>query len=138
LEFVLFCNPPKSTKQASLRFAKGRCYHVKSANDNFKQLHDMVFPLRPLRPFDEPLTLKVKWVYPWRKSEPKKNRTLGIKPCDTRPDCDNLLKGLCDILQEAKYFSDDAKICDISFQKFWGDIPRIEICLRPFAEIADC
>jgi|TARA_R110000824_G_scaffold131365_5_gene293381 Holliday junction resolvase RusA-like endonuclease len=132
LEFVLYCNPPKTTKQASLRFAKGRCYHVKSANDNYKQLHDLVYPFRPLRPFDEPLTLKVKWVYPWRKSQSKKSKLEGMIPCDTRPDCDNIYKGFCDILQEAKYFKDDAQICSMAFEKWWGDVPRIEVCLRPF------
>lgn len=75
--------------------------------------------------------MEVLWVYPWRKSETKKNRALNIMCCDTRPDCDNLNKTFADQLSDLGFWKDDGQVSDLIFRKRWGDRPRIEVSITP-------
>lgn len=55
-------------------------------------------PYQPARPLTGPVSLKLAFVWPYRKSEPKKNR-IGLIPKTTKPDWDNLAKTLQDVLR---------------------------------------
>ena len=87
-----------------------------------KMLNAIVIEHKPKAPLQGPVKLAVQWIYPWRKSEPKKNRKDGNRYCDTKPDCDNLLKFLCDAMENCGYFEKgDSQIAEVTFSKFWGD-----------------
>jgi len=75
---------------------------------------------RPSEPLKGALRLKVLWMYPYRKAEPKKNRSFPIY-CDTRPDCDNLVKGIKDIMTRLGFYTDDGQIASLEFTKMWGE-----------------
>ena len=137
LSFFIPCNPPKSTAQASHRIMKrkdGTQFVGKFANSKGKKVQDELMILlqqhRPEQAFEGPIELHVSWNYPWRKSEPKKNRARGMKPCDTRPDCDNLLKLLQDCMTRLGFWNDDSQIAQLHFYKWWGDSPGIGITIR--------
>lgn len=96
-----------------------------------EQLRNLVKPHAPEVPFDCAVTCRILWIWPWRKSEPKKNRVDGIKICDVRPDCGNLSKALEDILEAEGFFSDDKLIGHPEMWKGWGDIPGLGIEIIP-------
>lgn len=134
LGFVIRCNPPKHTAQGGKRILKtkdGRLFIGKKTDSKAQQTENellmLLYPYRPKEPFQGALKTEIKWVYPWRSSEPKKNRILGLKYCDTRPDSDNLLKFLFDCMTRCGFWIDDAQVADLRFEKMWGDEPRIEI-----------
>ena len=86
---------------------------------------------RPLFPFQTgPVSLTITWCYPWRKSEPKKNRVNGWKYCDTKPDADNLSKMAQDVMTSLNFWTDDSQVAALHFVKIWGDNPRIEIKIK--------
>lgn len=133
MQFVIHCIPPKHTAQASNKILKtkdGRMFVGKMSSSKAKQTQNelmwLLTPHRPKTPFSEPVKLYVKWVYPFRKAEPKKNRIEGL-PCDTRPDVDNLLKLLLDIMTRLGFWIDDSLVYDLHFVKCYSDNPRIEI-----------
>ena len=137
MEFFIPCNPPKSTAQASHRIMKrndGTQFVGKFAKSKGKKVQDELMILlqkhQPKEAFSGPLALTVSWCYPWRKSESKKNRTKGIKACDTRPDCDNLLKLLQDCLTRLSFWNDDSQVAQLHFYKWWGDEPGIRIVIE--------
>ena len=137
IEFKIPCNPPKSTAQASLRIMKrkdGSQFVGKFAKSKGQQTQNQLMSLlnehRPEKSLTGPLSLSVRWVYPWRKSESKRNMSLGHMPCDKRPDCDNLMKLLGDCMTRIGFWEDDSQIADLRFQKFWGDNPGIEIAIE--------
>ena len=110
MEFWVECIPPKATAQASsmiMRRKDGTPFIGKAKRGA--------------------IFMEVDWVYPWRKSEPKKNRTNGRLPCCTRPDADNLLKFFADICQRLGMYLDDSQIADLRFRKWWGDSPGIGV-----------
>lgn len=133
IDIVLNCIPPKHTAQASNKILKtkdGRYFVGKKENSNAKatqnELFSLLNPYRPEKPLDKPLSIEIKWVYPFRKYEPKKNR-LSEKYCDTRPDIDNLCKLLFDVMTRIGFWIDDSQIAKLNFVKVWDERPRIEI-----------
>ncbi len=85
-------------------------------------------------PYDCPLSLKAKFVFPFTKSFSKKKLRQAeagkIFYKDTKPDItDNLMKGLCDAM-EGIVFINDSRVCKVSSEKVYGDTPRIEILIQ--------
>lgn len=139
MNFILNIIPPKATHQSGSTIMKNRktgqmFIGKKSSSASTaakKLLRNALWPFRPEAPFEGPLCLEVLWVYPWRKSETKKNRALNIMCCDTRPDCDNLNKTFADQLSDLGFWKDDGQVSDLIFRKRWGDRPRIEVSITP-------
>lgn len=80
---------------------------------------------------DEPITgpIKVNLTFympmPESWSGVKKRRMEGA-PHTTKPDRDNLEKGVCDALNKIVW-KDDGQVCDGRTRKFYSNEPRIEI-----------
>ena len=136
IEFFVTCIPPKSTQQHNVRIFRGKtgkAFIGKSKTNKAAQaqqhLAALLSPHAPEKPLDGPLSMTVTWSYPWRKSEPKKNRIAGARPCDTRPDVDNLTKGLCDTMTRCGFWNDDSQIAELTFRKNWADRPGIQIAI---------
>lgn len=136
MHILINCIPPKHTAQASNKILKtkdGKYFIGKKSDSKAKQtqndLISLLYPYRPQKPLEGALKLEIKWVYPFRKSEPKKNRT-GELYCYTRPDVDNLCKLLFDVMTRLGFWLDDSQIADLHFIKCWSDNPRIEIFIE--------
>lgn len=95
-----------------------------------KMLAAQLAPFRPQRPFQGPLRLVAEWTFPWRSSEPKRNRGAGWRWKDTAPDAGNSNKLLEDVMQREGFFLNDSQIADPRYPKMWGDRPGIRITLE--------
>lgn len=133
MTFTINCIPPKHTAQASNKILKtkdGKYFIGKMQTSNAKQTQNelmwLLMPHKPQTPYNCPIRLSVKWLYPFRKNEPKKNRIEEL-PCITRPDCDNLCKLLLDIMTRLGFWVDDSIIYNLEFTKAYSENPRIEI-----------
>ena len=134
-DFIIHCIPPRATGQSTTRVGRsqsGRSFVYKDKRG--QKLRDELLILlmehSPPEPFDGALAVRVKFVYPWRKSEPKYRRELGEVPMTSRPDLDNLLKVFLDQMQTARFFlRGDSQLAEITASKSWGDLPRIEVGL---------
>lgn len=133
MRFTIKCIPPKHTAQGGKRILKtkdGRLFIGKKADSKAQQTENdllmLLYPYRPEKPFSGPLKEEIRWIYPYRKSEPKKNRRKEIW-CDTRSDCDNLVKMFNDCLTRCGYWIDDAQVAILHFEKLYADEPRIEV-----------
>ena len=135
LQFTLHCNPPRHTAQGSStilkNFKTGKFFIGKKSNSKAIQTKTELIALlqshQPEKPLQGALECVIRYVYPWRSSEPKKNRVVGRRYCDTRPDADNILKQFFDCLTTLRFWNDDAQVSTLSFTKMWGDEPRIEV-----------
>jgi len=79
-------------------------------------------------PFSGPVGMRIAFQWPWRVAEPKKNRVLGWKPKDTKPDLDNSAKCLIDCIEKMQFgISHDAQIAELTIVKTWGDDPGVLI-----------
>jgi len=134
IQFFIKCIPPKTTVQTNHRIMRrkdgtqfvGSMSNRKSAQVQ-KELMLLLSEHVPERPLEGPLKLNVQWRYPWRKSEPKKNRANGTRWCDTRPECDNLCKGFQDCMTRLGFWTDDSQVAALYFSKEWCDTPGIYV-----------
>ncbi len=129
--FFIPCEPPKATHQSAIRIFRGKnggfIGKSKKGIETEKKLRYLLYEHRPVKPHTGAVSLEVDWIYPYKKSELKKN--LGKKiPCTTRPDCDNLAKFFCDSLEKLKFFSKgDAQIYSLRFRKFYFQESGIKV-----------
>lgn len=135
IEFFVPCIPPKTTAQqkgAAAMFDKTgryvglRHYIKKDVRQAGNMLWSLLQPHAPKEPLHGAVCLDVTFVWPWRKSEPQKNR-VGLKPMIVRPDCSNLVKQIEDVLTGLAFWDDDAQIADLRVRKYWGDTPGIKV-----------
>ena len=106
---------------------KLRIAHVAQAESDLLSLVRSVLPSDWITILDGPIRLEVSFTFPWRKSEPKKNRTMPLRHMDVSPDCSNIIKMLEDCLTRLNVWRDDGQVAELRVQKFWGDTPGISI-----------
>ncbi len=127
------CTPPKATSQqkgacraaGGVRFFKKA--HVARAERDLLSLIRSVLPSQWETIEQGPVMLEVSFCWPWRKSEPKRNRTMPLRYMDVSPDCSNIIKMLEDCLTRLNVWRDDGQVSCLRVQKFWGDCPGISI-----------
>jgi len=137
LRFTLKCIPPKHTAQGSStilkNFKTGKFFVGKKSNSKAVQakteLMAMLMPHQPKTPLQGPLECEIDIVYPWRNSEPKKNRTAGYRWCDKKPDLDNWNKQFSDCLTRLGFWEDDSQVSILHLTKRWGNEPRIDVVI---------
>ncbi len=133
MHIVLDMIPPRSTAQG-----KG-CFVVDGKPVFFtktKQKQDqnfyaaLLYPHVPKEPFSKPLALNVSFFFPWRKSEKKSAVARGWGYHTTKPDTDNALKGLMDVMNRLGFFTDDSIVCDLTVIKRYSDKPCVVIAIE--------
>lgn len=90
---------------------------------------------KPSQPIKGDLSIIIKFVMPYPKkyyrSGKYKDQIKASAPSDhsVKPDLDNLIKFLLDVLQDAKIIENDSNICEILAKKVYGKNPRTEFDL---------
>lgn len=79
-----------------------------------------MLPYRPKEPLHGPLYLYVEWRFQAKSHKPGEWRS-------TKPDTDNLQKGLKDVLTYAGFWEDDAQVVWEVSRKLWSNDPGITI-----------
>ena len=133
--FRIDCVPPTATAQQKGAFVCGgrvRFYTKKKVRQSENFLAALISMHTPDVPFAEPVSLKVRWTFPYRKSERKRVVNAGADiPHTSRPDLDNLEKNLLDVLTRLNFWTDDSLVAEKSTSKWWGPKPGIDIEIRP-------
>ena len=88
-------------------------------------------------PLDGPLRVWATFVFPRPQRLCRKKDPTGRLPCDSgRSDLDNLIKGLCDALNELTW-KDDRQICAALIVKEYAAIdeqPHVDVSIEPLPE----
>lgn len=133
-QFYIPCIPPTATSQQKGAFSlpgKGVRFFKKA--NVARAEHDLLtllHPHTPPAPFTGPLYLSIAFTWPWRKSEPKKNRASGRKWRDTKPDCSNIVKMVEDCMTRLGFWGDDSQVALLTVSKRWGDTPGISVAMQ--------
>ncbi len=134
VSFHLPIIPPKATSQgAGKRIAviNGRPMFFKNQKAVSAE-HDLLMlcaPHTPQERLEGPVVLDVEFVWPWRKSEPKRRLAMGRAHHTSKPDCSNIIKQLEDVLTKLQFWTDDGQVADLRVSKFWGDTPGIRVSI---------
>ena len=125
LDEVKFHLPIKVVPKQSYRSLRMRGgYRDPKVTANMDLIRRLLMARRPAgwAMLTGPLGLTVRFESKWRMSDRQEVRDQGYVWKDTRPDGDNLVKGLQDALETVIY-ADDAKVCkwDVSVAWSWFD-----------------
>lgn len=80
---------------------------------------------RPEKPLEGSLCLVTKWIYPPTKLHPE------FTWKSTKPDTDNLVKMLKDVLTTLGFWKDDAQVASETIQKFYQEKSGIYVLIKP-------
>ena len=136
IKFNIDCIPPtKTSQQKRLQVVKGKpmFFHDKKATDNEKLLASLFLPHQPDEPIPGPVKLMINVTWPWRKSDlntiVKRQRAiyLGWDFYQGKPDLDNFVKGIQDLLAAMRFIEKDEKVVILNASKRVGYNPGIEI-----------
>ena len=136
ISFTVNCVPPSTTAQQKGAFAMPgggvRFFKKKKAVAAERTWFALLQPHAPSAPMEGPVSLNVRLVYPWRKSEKKSVlRAFSAMPIETRPDIENVFKMMGDVMTTLRFFNDDSQIAVLTIAKFYGDRPGIAVSMRP-------
>ena len=111
----------------------GRVHHYEKANVRaLRQLyHHKIFKLLyenkiHVQKIDGPVRLSVLFNF-----SIKQKGKWGM-PKDTRPDCDNIVKLLQDVLTDLEFWNDDGQIAMLQVCKFYAEKPSVIIDVEPY------
>ncbi len=131
MKIILNIPPPKGTAQQQKTVARGK-FITKYDPPNVKEMKRIwtreLTPHIPDEPLEGPLRMRVLFAYPYRKADVKKADGRDMWK-DTQPDCDNLVKGLNDIMERLGFFTNDGQIASLRAEKVWSYSPRVEIVI---------
>ena len=89
-------------------------------------------PYRPKQPSDHPIKLTVLLCF-----DIKRPKKLWGTYKTTRPDCDNYVKEIKDVMTELKFWNDDAQVVDLRVIKRYAEKATIYICMDEIDESQD-
>lgn len=80
-------------------------------------------------PFSNPVEIIYQFIFPFLSTHSRKKRSAGKLFKATKPDLDNLQKSTNDAMNNVVFY-DDSQICSASIEKFYGEVPGINISIR--------
>ena len=122
--FLAMIPPTTTAQEKKYTVVHGQVYIYKprKLRDAYHTLLWHLERNKPSRPFEGPVKLTVKWLFPKGKSH--KHMEWRV----SRPDVDNLMKMLMDLMTKCGYWIDDSQVVQVDVCKLWSDAPTgIEI-----------
>lgn len=131
IEFFLPIIPPTVTHQEKkVNVVKGKpvFYEPPDLADARQKLTAYLAKHAPAEKLTGPLQLITKWCFPRGNHGNGEYKT-------TKPDTDNMIKLLKDVMTGLKFWQDDAMVASEVTEKFWAEVPGIYICIRKLPEV---
>lgn len=116
LHFYIQCRPCTATAQERKAYCSaGRVifYDPPNVKAMKQTLRAYLKPFVPEEPYCCPVRLAVQWRFSYSRGHHDGDYRL------TRPDVDNLLKSMQDIMTELGYWKDDSLVVELFAQKIW-------------------
>lgn len=108
-------------KKITVQHGKPHTYEPPAVRETRARFMAYFVRYRPEEPLKGPVSLVTKWIYPPTKLHPK-----GTWKA-TKPDTDNLVKMLKDVLTTLGYWKDDAQVASETIQKFYAQSSGIYV-----------
>ncbi len=123
IEFFLPMVPPTVThqeKKVTVVNGKPVFYEPPELKDARQKLTAYLAKYIPKKKHCGAVRLVTKWCYPKGSHNNGEYKT-------TKPDTDNMIKLLKDVMTELKFWKDDALVASEITEKFWADVPGIYV-----------
>jgi len=129
ITFSIPGNPPTATAQQKGQNRKtGKYYKTPELQDAEQKYMAYVAQARPPEPITGPVQLHVVFMFDHR------GRHKDGEAKTTRPDTDNMVKLLKDVLTRCGFWKDDAQVYDERVLKVWDSQPRIVVMVEEMSK----
>ena len=143
LRYACDCLCPTATAQQKGMFIQGgrpvfftKKQTVQAENDWWNILKPARDAFGPALAVPCAATVRLEW--PYLKSAPKKTVRLGAAvPLAARPDADNLVKALLDVMTRMQFWLDDVLVFALSVEKWRGPSPGLRLELDEWTDAPD-
>lgn len=126
--------PTKTAQQKGLRVVRGHAqfYEKKEVSEAKALLKDQLLQYVPDEPYHGALMVGVTWAF-----GTKEKKKIRGEFRTTRPDLDNLFKGLADCLTDLGFWDDDSLIAELCLRKIWvaPEDAHLSITISEFVEV---
>lgn len=119
--------PARVTHQSGTRYAQKRTYKTKALQAWEAELMEKLRPWLPSEPIEGPVILTAAFGY-----KPSKKSDIG-KWKITKPDTDNSIKTVKDVLTRLGFWKDDAQVVFEVCKKLWVSDPGISLVIEELA-----
>ena len=128
IEFFHEFVPPKTTVQERRQNKSGGYLHNagRIAKATWRAVLEQY---RPAQTLEGPVELTVIITWPHTKASQKQNNGLSV-PKTTRPDGDNLVKMIKDVMTLLGYWKDDAQVYSETIERWHGEIPGVAVKIK--------
>lgn len=124
VNFFMAMKPPTCThqeKQVHVINGKPVFYEPEEVKAARAKLRAYLGQYAPEQRFEGPVRLTTWWCFPIKgKHKDGEYRT-------SKPDTDNLVKLLKDVMTELKFWKDDAQVASEVIEKYWAEVPGIYV-----------
>ena len=123
-DFFMAMEPPTATHQEKqIHVVRGKpvFYEPQEVKAARKKLRAHLSGHTPPEPYEGEVRLTTWWCFPVKAG----HRDGEYKT--SRPDTDNLVKLLKDVMTELHFWKDDAQVASEVVEKYWADIPGIYV-----------
>jgi len=127
MDRIEFTIPWYIAPKQSARFGRRRAYQTEKIKGNAAALAFYAQQHCPDEPWDCAVGVSIDVEYPWRAKDSTKRRALGVVPKTTPPDCEQLSKQLCDVLEDVGFFTDDARVAESHVTKAWTGLSVVHV-----------
>lgn len=128
--------PTRTAQQKGVRVVHGHphFYEKKEVSEAKAILKDQLLKFVPDEPIKGAVRIDVTFAF-----ATKDKKKLRNEYRTTRPDLDNLFKGLADILSELGFFEDDSQISSLMLRKLWVPVEdaHLSITISEYVEVED-
>lgn len=124
IEAVLPIQPARVTHQSGTRFAQGHSYKSKPLKEWEQTLEKELREYVPNQPITQAIELAVCFAF---RCKSKKQHG---QPKTTKPDTDNMVKTLKDVMTGMGFWEDDALVAVEHVRKIWSREPYIAITVQ--------
>lgn len=142
VRFHLSCVPPTANHQRKrivrIKLKDGRSFTKLADKPELlaakSTLDELLVPHQRPEPVIGSVVLTLVFTWPWLKGHSKRFRAPGRQPHTSKPDLSNAIKTLEDRLVALRFLEDDRAVAELHVQKWWGDVPGIDVMIQPFGE----
>lgn len=133
ISFTIYGDPvAQGRPRFAVRAGHAIAYDPAKSRDYKSAVRAAALEVRPKALLDGPLSMSICIYKSIPKSMSKLRRAKAIaqeiQPT-TKPDIDNIVKGLCDALNKVLWY-DDSQIVSLYVSKWYSEQPRVEVSVR--------
>jgi Holliday junction resolvase RusA-like endonuclease len=131
MRIVIKGQPPRTTHQSGTRYSKWGTYKTPALKAAEQYFRDGLLLHKLQKPMEGPIRLHCEWRF-----KTSKKAELGMYKT-TRPDTDNMMKTVKDVMTDMGFWEDDSQVCQESCTKIWSSDPGVTIDFEPLPDRKD-